>query len=173
MSTLESIQARIEALQAKADALVAKQSESALQKIHELMSRHSLTISDIEKYTGSGKKSGRTNSSRKQGTVAYQDPKTGATWSGRGRAPAWIAKAKDRSKYAVNVGKASSKTQSKTQSKAKAKTRVAGKRKGKGQPRGPQPALYLDPQTGATWSGRGRAPAWLASVEDRTPFLIA
>jgi DNA-binding protein H-NS len=165
MSTLESIQSRIEALQAKANALVAKQSDGALQKIHELMSRYSLSISDIEHYTGSRKKSGRSTTSSKQSTVAYQDPKTGATWSGRGRAPAWIANAKDRSKFAVSAGT--------TQGKAKAKTRVASKRKGKGQPRGPQPALYRDPQTGATWSGRGRAPAWLASVADRTPFLIA
>ena len=171
MSTIESIQARIEALQAKADALVAKQSESALEKIHELMSRHSLTVSDIEKYTGSGRKSGRAKSARKQSTVAYQDPKTGATWSGRGRAPAWIAKVKDRSKFAVGAGAA----QSKAKAKTRTKTRVAAKSKGKGtgQPRGPQPALYRDPESGATWSGRGRAPAWLASAADRTPFLIA
>ena len=29
-----------------------------------------------------------------------------------------------------------------------------------------------DPETGATWSGRGRAPAWLANVKNRTAFLI-
>jgi hypothetical protein len=39
--------------------------------------------------------------------------------------------------------------------------------------RGPQPALYADPKTGATWSGRGRAPAWIASAKDRSKFLIA
>lgn len=165
MPTLESIQSRIEALQAKADALIARQSESVLQKIHDLMSRHGLTVSDIEQYTGTRKKAGRANSAPKQGTIAYQDPKTGATWSGRGRAPGWIANAKDRSKFAVGA--------SVKETKAKGKARAAVKRKGKGQPRGPQPALYRDPQTGATWSGRGRAPAWLASVEDRSPFLIA
>ncbi|SAK57709.1 histone family protein nucleoid-structuring protein H-NS [Caballeronia pedi] len=166
MPTLESIQARIEALQAKADALLAKESEGALQKIHDLMARHGLNISDIEKFSGTRKKTGRSNSAQKQSTVAYQDPKTGATWSGRGRAPGWIAKAKDRSKFAVGA--------SAQESKAKGKARAAVKSKGKskGQPRGPQPALYRDPQSGATWSGRGRAPAWLASVEDRTPFLI-
>ncbi|BCQ25454.1 H-NS histone family protein [Caballeronia sp. NK8] len=167
MPTLESIQARIEALQAKADALLAKESEGALQKIHDLMSRHGLNISDIETFSGTRKKAGRSNSAQKQSTVAYQDPKTGATWSGRGRAPGWIAKAKDRSKFAVGA----------SAQEAKGKARAAVKSKGKpkapkGQPRGPQPALYRDPQSGATWSGRGRAPAWLASVEDRTPFLI-
>jgi hypothetical protein len=43
----------------------------------------------------------------------------------------------------------------------------------KGQRRGPQPAKYLDPKTGATWSGRGPAPTWLAAAKDRSKFLIA
>ena len=30
---------------------------------------------------------------------------------------------------------------------------------------------YRDPATGATWSGRGRAPAWIVG-RDRTAFLI-
>ncbi|WP_408435376.1 H-NS family nucleoid-associated regulatory protein [Paraburkholderia sp. RL18-101-BIB-B] len=38
--------------------------------------------------------------------------------------------------------------------------------------RGPQPALYRDPKSGATWSGRGRAPAWLAGAKQRSRFLI-
>ncbi|WP_338152540.1 H-NS histone family protein [Paraburkholderia monticola] len=39
--------------------------------------------------------------------------------------------------------------------------------------RGPQPALYAGPNTGATWSGRGRAPAWIAGAKDRSKYLIA
>lgn len=34
------------------------------------------------------------------------------------------------------------------------------------------PAKYRDPQTGATWSGRGRAPKWLEG-RDRSAFVIA
>ncbi|WP_429471012.1 H-NS family nucleoid-associated regulatory protein [Paraburkholderia sp. WSM4175] len=37
--------------------------------------------------------------------------------------------------------------------------------------RGPQSTKYPDPKTGATWRGRGRAPAWLADVRDRSVFL--
>lgn len=37
--------------------------------------------------------------------------------------------------------------------------------------RGPQPAKYCDPESGATWSGRGREPSWLAG-KDRAAFLI-
>jgi hypothetical protein len=42
-----------------------------------------------------------------------------------------------------------------------------------GQRKGPQPAKYLDSKTGATWSGRGPTPAWLAAAKDRSKFLIA
>lgn len=38
--------------------------------------------------------------------------------------------------------------------------------------RGPQPALYRDSKSGATWSGRGRALAWIANAKDRSRFLI-
>lgn len=37
--------------------------------------------------------------------------------------------------------------------------------------RGPVAAKYRDPNTGATWSGRGIAPRWMAGQE-RTQFLI-
>lgn len=43
--------------------------------------------------------------------------------------------------------------------------------RGTGAPRGPVAAKYRDPKTGETWSGRGRAPAWIAG-KDKTKFLI-
>ncbi|MFL9987334.1 H-NS family nucleoid-associated regulatory protein [Paraburkholderia sediminicola] len=107
----------------------------------------------------------------------YQDPKSGATWSGRGRAPAWVANVKDRSKFliagraeaaaAANAGVAS-----KAKAAVKKASKVVGATSTKGQPKGPQPAEYRDPKSGATWSGRGPAPAWLAGAKDRTKFLI-
>ncbi|HEY1998148.1 H-NS histone family protein [Paraburkholderia sp.] len=36
----------------------------------------------------------------------------------------------------------------------------------------PVPPKYRNPKTGETWSGRGRAPAWLAG-KNRERFLIA
>lgn len=40
-----------------------------------------------------GRRRGAVKAPATKGTVApkYRDPKTGAEWSGRGRAPAWIA----------------------------------------------------------------------------------
>uniref|UniRef100_UPI00158AD6B2 H-NS family nucleoid-associated regulatory protein n=1 Tax=Burkholderia anthina TaxID=179879 RepID=UPI00158AD6B2 len=121
----------------------------------------------IEAFVGKrrGRKSQAEATARKSGSTAkYADPKTGATWTGRGRAPAWIANAKDRSRFLVD-GPSSSAA---AVAKAPAKAVKAGN-----QVKAPQPALYRDPKSGATWSGRGRAPAWLASVKDRSKFLIA
>ncbi|MGS1073533.1 H-NS family nucleoid-associated regulatory protein [Burkholderia glumae] len=98
----------------------------------------------------------------------YRDPKTGATWSGRGPAPAWIANAKDRSRFSIDADGAVGAIPRKA--KGKAASTVARTRKGP--PKGKQPAKYLNPETGATWSGRGPAPAWLAAAGDRSQFLI-
>ncbi|WP_311665032.1 MULTISPECIES: H-NS family nucleoid-associated regulatory protein [unclassified Paraburkholderia] len=107
----------------------------------------------------------------------YQDPKSGATWSGRGRAPAWLANVKDRSKFLIAAeAEATVATAAGAVSKAKAAVKKASKAvgatAGKGQRKGLQPAKYRDPKAGATWSGRGPAPAWLAGAKDRSKFLI-
>ncbi|WP_081885104.1 H-NS histone family protein [Paraburkholderia kururiensis] len=164
MATLESIQARIARLQAQAQELVAKQSTVILDKIRELMTKHGITTADIEAHAGKrrGRKPGKqaTTSKHAAGTAKYRDPKTGATWTGHGRAPAWIAAAKDRNKFLIPS--------------SPVKATPVGKKAAKGgnYVRGPQPAMYQDSKTGATWSGRGRAPAWIADAKDRTKFLI-
>jgi DNA-binding protein H-NS len=38
--------------------------------------------------------------------------------------------------------------------------------------RAPVPPKYQDPKTGATWSGRGKPPAWIAAAKNRDRFLI-
>jgi DNA-binding protein H-NS len=107
----------------------------------------------------------------------YRDPKSGATWSGRGPAPAWLAGAKDRTKFLIEGAADTALAQGAgTVRNAKTAAKKASARVGavahKGQPKGPQPAKYRDPKTGASWSGRGPAPAWLAAAKDRTKFLI-
>jgi DNA-binding protein H-NS len=107
----------------------------------------------------------------------YQDHKSGATWSGRGRAPAWIANVKDRSKFLIAGGAeatvaTNAAVVSKTKAAVKKASNAVGAASAKGQPKGPQPAKYRDPKSGATWSGRGPAPAWLAGAKDRSKFLI-
>jgi DNA-binding protein H-NS len=159
MATLDSIQAKIAKLKAQAEAIAANKSAVVLNKIRDLMTRHGISIADIDAHVG--KRRGKAAKAAGAVSVAkYRDPKSGATWSGHGRAPQWIANAKDRSKFLVD-GAASA-----------APVKVDAKRAGNYK-RGPQPALYRDPKSGATWSGRGRAPAWIANAKDRTRFLIA
>lgn len=129
------------------------------------MEKHGLTLADLQSHLGSSRRSRNAVKDKAFGrpvsAAKYLDPKTGATWTGRGRAPGWIVNAKDRSKFLIDGD-------------AELPTRNAnsGARKGN-YVRGPQVPKYRDPVTGATWSGRGRAPAWLADAKDRTAFRIS
>jgi DNA-binding protein H-NS len=106
----------------------------------------------------------------------YRYPKSGATWSGRGRAPAWIAEAKDRNKFLIpdtaETHVSTAGPEGKAKSVSKKASIIVKAASGKSQSKGLQPAKYLDPKTGATWSGRGRAPTWIAGAKDRSKFLI-
>jgi DNA-binding protein H-NS len=165
VATLEQIQARLKKLQAQADAIVAKQSSTVLETIRRLMDKHGLTIADIDAHVGCKKRGPKVDANvgvkTAKSEAKYRDPKSGATWSGHGRAPGWIANVKDRSRFLVDrVG-----------TSAAAAPATKGLTTGN-YVRGPQPAKYRDPKSGATWSGRGRAPEWLASAKDRSRFLI-
>lgn len=192
MPTLEQIQEKMKKLQVQADTLIAKKAQAAVDQIRKIMLVHGLTTDDIEakakaKREAKAAKGSTPNVKAKaakslKGSTPpkYQHPKTGATWTGHGRAPAWIADAKDRTKFLVASGTGSVRAASvspvnpvsKAKAAAKKASVAAGALASKGQRKGPQPAKYLDPKTGATWSGRGPAPAWLAAVKDRTRFLV-
>ena len=165
MPTLEAIEAKIRRLQEQAEAIKVKKASATLNRIVELMQSSGVTVADIEAHLGGKKRGVKASKTPAADTAAvaakYMDPKTGAKWSGRGRAPSWIAKARNRNRFLVD-GNASNSSAA-TGSKAKRPGNYA---------RGPQPAKYRDPESGATWSGRGPAPSWMASVKDRTKFLI-
>ncbi|MFM0078752.1 H-NS family nucleoid-associated regulatory protein [Paraburkholderia sediminicola] len=186
MATLEQIQAKMKQLQAQADALISKKAQAAVDQIRTLMLKHGLTTEDIEakakakrqakalKGSASSGKTGAVSSVKAKTVPKYRHPKTGALWTGRGRAPAWIAEVKDRSKFLIaGGGETTVAASAGAVSKAKTAVKKASKADGaKGQPKGPQPAKYNDPKSGATWSGRGPAPTWLAGAKDRSKFLI-
>jgi len=160
MATLEAIQARIKKLEAQAQALKAKSVSGVLKQIHDLMGRHEISMEDVSAFVGSAARSIKAKATGKAVSAKYVDPKTGASWSGRGRAPAWIANARDRSAFLADG------TAPVENPKATVTRRKAARK-------GPQPALYRDSVSGNTWSGFGRAPAWIATAKDRSTFLIA
>lgn len=172
MPSLEQIQAKLKKLQAQADVLIARKAQDAVDQIRGLMLKHGLTTTDIEAKAKARRAAKGLNGHGGDGKVKavtggkpakYRDHKTGATWTGHGRAPGWIASVKDRTQYLIAGA---------SELKSVAKAAVTQAKGGKGQPKGAQPPKYHNPKTGATWSGRGPAPAWLATVKDRSKFLI-
>ncbi|WP_043284545.1 H-NS histone family protein [Paraburkholderia oxyphila] len=140
MATLDAINSKIAKLQKQAATIAEKQTSVGLTKIRELMQKHGLTVADIEAFVG--KKRGRKAAATGAKAAAkaprasvhhvapkYADPKTGATWTGRGRAPLWIRDVKDRSKVLIEGGATARDTDEKA---APAKTasakRVAAKK---------------------------------------------
>jgi DNA-binding protein H-NS len=106
MLTLEQLQEKMKTLQLQADALIAKKAQAAVDQIRKIMLVHGLTTEDIEakakakreakaKAKREAKAADGTASIAKSKAVAslrggtppkYQHPKTGATWTGHGRA---------------------------------------------------------------------------------------
>jgi DNA-binding protein H-NS len=59
--------------------------EAVIAQTRQIVLEYGLTAEDIGLTSKSKKKAGK-----KTVAAKYMDPKTGVTWSGRGRAPAWI-----------------------------------------------------------------------------------
>lgn len=71
----------------------------ALASVRDLVNQHELAANDIF-----GKPAASASKSKSGTTVApkYRDPATGATWTGRGKEPAWI-RGQDRSTFAITA----------------------------------------------------------------------
>lgn len=70
----------------------------AIAEVRALVAEFGLTSDDV---FGGAKARAKVSASKGTKVAAkYRDPATGATWTGRGRAPVWIAD-KDRSGFAI------------------------------------------------------------------------
>lgn len=93
MTTYKQLMAEKAALEAKLHEVRAKEVAGVIAKIQELMTDYGLTIDDIAKKRGRGRPAQPSNGTSKSPLPPkYMDPKTGKTWSGRGRAPAWLGR---------------------------------------------------------------------------------
>lgn len=122
MATLKQMQAKLKKLQAQAEQLIAKRAQAVLDDIRAMMERHGLTTADIDKHgkkvkraakpkvalpAPAGRHQAMTKLAKKGKLPAkYRNPKTGETWSGWARPPAWIANVKDRSKFLIDADSA-------------------------------------------------------------------
>jgi DNA-binding protein H-NS len=104
MSKLAAIKKKIAELEAEAERITRHEMSGAIAKVKEIMADFGLTIEHIQSAVN-----GRVRKAAKQvqakragrGVAKYVYPKSGKTWSGFGRAPAWIAGAKNRDAFLV------------------------------------------------------------------------
>ncbi len=100
MSKLTALKKQIAALEAQAERIAKAEMSSAIAKIKDIMSEFNLTIEHLTQ-TVAGKRAAKKTKAKKASVAKYVDPKTGKTWSGFGRAPGWIAGAKNRVAFLV------------------------------------------------------------------------
>lgn len=106
MATYAQLKKQMQQLAKQAEAAFKAEKDAVLAKVRDAVGSFGLTVEEV---FGVGiKKKGKSSKPARSkrvpngaGQAKYADPKTGATWSGFGRAPAWIASAKDRTKFLV------------------------------------------------------------------------
>ena len=94
MATYKQLMAEKAALEAKLQEVRAAEVAGVIEKIQGLMADYGLSIEDIagKRRRGRPAKNAAAGISKTALPPKYMDPKTGKTWSGRGRAPAWLGK---------------------------------------------------------------------------------
>jgi DNA-binding protein H-NS len=95
MTTLKEIDAQLAALQAQREELRQSALKGAIAQARSLVAEYGLTSADV--FLPSR---GRSSGNRAKVAAKYRDPASGATWTGRGKAPKWIV-GQDREKYAI------------------------------------------------------------------------
>lgn len=99
MATYKQLLAEKEALEAKLNEVRETEVAGVIDQIRSLMAEYGLTPDDIAPRRGRGRPAGSSVAKKAEHAPLppkYMDPKTGKTWSGRGRAPAWLGKRPER-----------------------------------------------------------------------------
>ena len=105
MSKLTALKKQIAALEAQAERIAKEEMSSAIAKVKDIMAEFNLTIEHLTQTVAGKRAAKKTKAKAKAKTASvakYADPKTGKTWSGFGRAPGWIASAKNRDAFLVD-----------------------------------------------------------------------
>lgn len=91
-------------LKAQAEALAQQAEQARLVELDRIITtiREQIAEYDITPEQLFGRRRAVTSSTRAPIAPKYRDPKTGATWSGRGRTPQWIASAKNRDRFLIS-----------------------------------------------------------------------
>ncbi|SOY77730.1 H-NS-like protein [Cupriavidus taiwanensis] len=92
MATYKELMAQKAALEAHLEEVRANEVSSVIEQIQNLMAEYGLTVDDITKRRRGRPAGSGAGKAKAALPPKYRDPKTGNTWSGRGRKPAWLGK---------------------------------------------------------------------------------
>lgn len=90
MATYKELLAQKAALEEQLEQARQQEVGAAITRIRELMDQYGLEPADL------ARRRVRPRQAKGSTVPMYQDPKTGKTWSGRGRAPSWLGKNRER-----------------------------------------------------------------------------
>ncbi|MBN3831577.1 MULTISPECIES: H-NS histone family protein [Burkholderia] len=93
----KALKAQLDALQERTEAARVAELEAVVAQVRELVAEYGITEDQIF----GRKRAKKTTGSATTSEPKYQNPKTGETWSGRGRAPLWIRDAKNRDRFLI------------------------------------------------------------------------
>ncbi|NIE66623.1 H-NS histone family protein [Burkholderia sp. Ax-1719] len=99
MSQYSELKAQIARLQAQADEARRTEIADVIAMIREKIAEYGLSAQDLGFAVAVAARRGRPPKKAPL-PPRYQDPKSGATWSGRGKPPKWIA-GKNRERYLI------------------------------------------------------------------------
>lgn len=107
MATLAALKKKLANLEAQVEKVTKAEMGSAIAKVRKIMADFGLTVEHLtasvtSKAVATKSKSPKAPAKSKGSKPAkYRDPSTGVTWAGVGRAPAWIASAKNRDEFLI------------------------------------------------------------------------
>lgn len=96
----KALKAQLDALHERTEAARVSELEAVITQIRDLVAEFGITEDQIY----GRKRAVKSGKAAKPASVVeakYQNPKTGETWSGRGRAPLWIRDAKNRDRFLI------------------------------------------------------------------------
>ncbi|MCA8023675.1 H-NS histone family protein [Burkholderia metallica] len=96
MATYLELKAQAEALAQQAEEARLAELDSIITTMREQITEYGITPEQLF-----GRRRAVATNTRAPIAPKYRDPKTGATWSGRGKAPQWIAGAKNRDRFLI------------------------------------------------------------------------
>lgn len=110
MKSYKALRAQIAKLEQQAESLRHNEVKAVIAQLRKTIAEYGLTAAELGLDGGKpAPRRGRKSAPARRasaGAPKYRDPKTGQTWTGRGRPPTWIVDAKNRDAFLIDAAPA-------------------------------------------------------------------